>query len=226
MWEAPQQRDDGPTVARATRRALSETDALKYIAGEDRRPLLVLRECKVCNGTDDALLSRGNVDNERTFLLSRWFHCVKLPVDVLESDHPFRSLFRADDAEHMFLCAADGSNKIPLESERSRVELWDAMTFVLRATYDKAPEAEVRKMQRTIEEIDLVDERIVAGERRVDMYLETDGADSPKLKKAKRELEAALKQREELIATIAAATAQLRLKETPDSKPQDAPKRS
>ncbi|MHC4894906.1 MAG: hypothetical protein ACYTFV_16500 [Planctomycetota bacterium] len=31
--------------------ALSRSDALEYIAGEDPRPLLVLRECVTCNGT-------------------------------------------------------------------------------------------------------------------------------------------------------------------------------
>lgn len=212
VWEAPKSLDDGPTVAVKQRSALSQAEALAYIAGKDPRPLLVLRECKTCNGTDDALLSRGNVDNERTFLLSRWFHCVKLPVDVLQKDHPFRNLFRAEDAEHMFLCAADGSQKTPLESERSRVELWDAMSHVLKATYAKEPEAVVKKMQRTIDEIDRVDEKLRACERKIDSLLETEGIDAPKLKKAKADLEAAKLERDELVASIERATAEFKLK--------------
>jgi hypothetical protein len=212
VYTAPVRDDSGGTVARSVRSALSAKDALAYLAGKDPRPLLVLRECTVCNGTDDALLSRGNVDNERTFLLSRWFHCVKLPVDVTTDDHPFRGLFDAADPEHMFLSSVDGSVKIPLESERSRVELWGAMQSVLAATYAHGPEAEVKKLQRTIDEIDLVDKRVSAAERRIDVLLETDGPDSPKLKKAKAELEAAQKQRDELVASIDRTTAELKLK--------------
>ena len=61
-----------------TKRTLPPEEAYAMLAGEDHRPLLVLRECMTCNGTDDALMTR-KADNERTMLLSRWFHCVKLP---------------------------------------------------------------------------------------------------------------------------------------------------
>jgi hypothetical protein len=81
--------DDGRTVAGTVQRALPLERAVAYLAGEDPRPLLVLRECLVCNGTDKALLG-AEADNEKTVLLTRWFHCVKLPVDVmLKEDHPF-----------------------------------------------------------------------------------------------------------------------------------------
>lgn len=43
---------------------------MKAIAGDDSRPLLILRGYKVCNGTDDALLN-GGIDNEKTLLLGR-----------------------------------------------------------------------------------------------------------------------------------------------------------
>jgi hypothetical protein len=225
VYEAPKV-VEGPTAALKTRKALPTADALAYLAGNDPRPLLVLRECKTCNGTDDALLSRGNVDNERTFLLSRWYHCVKLPVDVLQKDHPFHNLFRADDPEHMFLCAADGTSKTPLESERSRVELWDAMVHVLTATYAKEPDASLKMMQRTIDALDLVDDRIGSCERRIDMLLETDGPQSPKMKKAKQDLEAAHKERDALLASIDRATSELKLKPALEPKSGGAPKDS
>jgi hypothetical protein len=63
-----------------------------------------VRECKVCNKTDDALLRPG-AQNERTILLSRWFHCVKVPVDVLQPDHPFNALFPDTKSEHLFVSA-------------------------------------------------------------------------------------------------------------------------
>jgi len=172
----------------------------------------VLRECKTCNGTDDALLSRGKVDNERTFLLSRWFHCVKLPVDVLEKDHPFHNLFDEKDPEHMFLGTADGSVRRALESERSRVELWDAMTAVLRGSYQKEPESTVKKMQKLIDEFDRADVQLLSLEQRIDTLLESEGPDSKKLKKAKEELESARKQREEVFRSLDQATAELKLR--------------
>jgi hypothetical protein len=72
VYEPPKQDKEGRTVAKVARQALPADKALAFIAGDDPRPLLVMRECKVCNGTDDALLSRGNIDNEKTILLSRW----------------------------------------------------------------------------------------------------------------------------------------------------------
>ena len=50
------------------RSALTREAAFKVIAGDDPRPLLVLRECKVCNGP--MMLCSRAVDNEKTFLLS------------------------------------------------------------------------------------------------------------------------------------------------------------
>ena len=92
VYKQPEEEKTDGSAAKRIRQALSREDALACIVGDDLRPLLVLRECKVCNGTDDALL-KGGIDNEKTFLLSAWFHCVKLPADVLEKDHPFHSLF-------------------------------------------------------------------------------------------------------------------------------------
>jgi hypothetical protein len=223
VWEYPAYTEtkvdpNGRTTAEKAKRALPREDAVAYIAGNDPRPLLVLRECKVCNGTDDALLSRGVVDNEKTFLLSRWFHCVKLPVDVMQKEHPFHNLFDDKDPEHMFMCAADGSTRITLESERSRVELWDSMSTVLKASYAKEPEAQLRKMQNAIDDFDLVDQRVDAIERRIDDILESDGPESRKLKKLKSELETAQKERAELFKAIDQATAELKLRKLADVK--------
>jgi len=216
VYEAPEEVAEGPTFEAKRRAALPAAEALAYIAKDDRRPLLVLRECKVCNGTDDALLSRGNVDNEKTFLLSRWFHCVKLPVDVLQKDHPFHGLFRDTDPEHMFMCAADGSERIPMESERSRTELWDSMTKVLAATYAKEPDPEVRKMEKAINRFDLVDGTIAGLEQRKDEILEEEGPDSRKLKKLEAELLEARKERDGLFRAIDQATVELKLKKIAD----------
>jgi hypothetical protein len=222
IWEYPSYKAPveevapGQTVAAKTRKALPRIDALAYIAGTDRRPLLVLRECKRCNGTDDALLSRGVVDNEKTFLLARWFHCVKLPVDVMEKDHPFHNLFADENPEHMFLCSADGSVRLSLESERSRVELWGAMTEILKATYATQPDTVVRKMEKTIDEFDRVDQKVTVIERRIDELLETEGTDAKKLKKVREDLAQAQAERDQLFRALDQATVELKLKKASD----------
>lgn len=220
QWEYPNyvenvEEADGRTAAKRVRRALSREDALKYLAGKDPRPLLVLRECKTCNGTDDALLSRGVVDNEKTFLLARWFHCVKLPVAVLEPDHPFHNLFDEKDPEHMFLCAADGSSRMGLESERSRVELWGAMNQVLVANYQQGPEDVVKKMAKAIDKFDQVDTRVAELEKKIDGILETDGPESKKLKKVQDDLASAKEERAGLFALIEKSTGELKLRTPP-----------
>ncbi len=195
----------GRSVASRVRKALPREDALKYIAGDDPRPLLLLRECLVCNGTDKALLSEG-VDNERTFLLARWFRCVKLPADVLQADHPFRSLFDGKDPEHLFLSAADGSGKIPLESERSRTELWTHMTNVLEQHYASDMKRELDQALKLLDGLDDLDQRAQSCKFDISRALEKDGPDSKKIVKAKAKLEQIENERVALLDIVDKAT--------------------
>ena len=198
------------SVAKAARRALAMQDALKFIAGDDPRPLLVLRECKVCNGTDDALLSKG-ADNERTFLLSTWFHCVKLPVDVLESNHPFYEMFGHEDPEHLFVALPDGSMKVKLESDTSRTELWSAMNEVLAAAYKDDPQSALKAVQKTLDRMDVIDTRLLDLRAKRNELLEKEGASSKKLLKVNLEIEEAKQEIATLLAHVAKAR-QLELK--------------
>jgi hypothetical protein len=219
---APAQKDSsGDTAARSLRHAIASDNVFKVLAGNDPRPLLVLRECDVCNGTDDALLSKG-ADNERTFLMSTWFHCVKLPVDVLKQDHPFYELFGHDDPEHLFVSMPDGSLKVKLESQTSRTELWDAMGQVLAAAYKTDPQPVVKLVQKALDRMDVLDEKLLDLRTRRNELLETEGASSKKL--AKIDLEIAQAD-QEIVATkteIAKAT-KLELKNAPASAAGAAP---
>lgn len=170
------------TTSRAARRAMTREEAVSYIAGDDPRPLLVLRECKVCNGTDDALLKHGT-DNEKTFLLSAWFHCVKLPVDVMDEDHPFHNLFQQDKPEHLFVCSIDGTNHNALESQTSRTELWKSMQALLKAEYRKAPRSSLKKISGLLGKLDEQDARLDILLSRQEQILEQDGPKSRKLPK-------------------------------------------
>lgn len=167
-WDLPV-----PTASgRAAREPLAPESALDQLAGEDPRPLLILRECYVCLGTDDGLLSRRPAEDERTQLLARWFHCVRLPPDVLERDHPFRALFPNGTSDHLVLLTRDGSLRLALDSQASRTELWGAMGRVLRASRRSDPLTAVERIQELLGGLDELDEQEARfGERLRDLEL-------------------------------------------------------
>jgi hypothetical protein len=208
-WEHPtykvEEKASSGTTARRVRTALTAPEAFKVIAGKDPRPLLVLRECKTCNGTDDALLSKG-ADNERTSLMSSWYHCVKLPVDVLQPDHPFYELFGHDDAEHLFVAMPDGSSKIKLQSDTSRTELWAAMGQMLRATYKKDTQPVIKQVRSSLDKMDVLDTRLMGLKEKRNDVIEKDGPRSVKLDKVDAEIAQVTKEIDALKAEIAEAS--------------------
>lgn len=129
---------------------------MRIVAGNDPRPLLVLRECAYCNKTNDALLQPGE-DNEKVMFLARWFHCVRMPIDVVQEDHPFHALFESNDAEHLFVVERDGTRKHPLESDTSRTELCKAMSDILADTYVKDPTPLYKGLHVYGDELDALD---------------------------------------------------------------------
>jgi hypothetical protein len=210
VYVAEQKAGPGETVSKQYRRALSRAEAVKFIAGDDPRPLLVLRECKVCNGTDDALL-KGGMENEQTFLLATWFHCVKLPVDVMEKDHPFHNMFVQEQPEHLFVCAVDGSKHDPLESQTSRTELWDSMRGLLGAEYEQKPEKALKLIAGILDKMDLVDQRWNELTAKRDEILEEDGPDSRKLPKVLKDIEK-LEKSQQTLRELVAKASELELK--------------
>lgn len=196
VYEPPQQQTTG-TVAERVRRALPRDEAFAAITGEDRRPLLVLRECGSCKGTDDALLDR-RMSNEQTMLLARWFHCVKLPDSVLESDHPFHALFEGDAPPHLFLCSADGSDVAAMTGQQTQSELWKSMLGVLRSNYEREPEAALKERNRLLNAFDTLDSRRGELQKRYSQELEKRGPKSAKLKAIQRDLDELAAERREL----------------------------
>ena len=186
------------TVAAPRRRALPSVDAMACLAGADRRPLLVLRECLKCSGTEDALMT-SKEDNERTYLLARWFHCVKLPPDVLEEDHPFRGLFPGDKPAHVFIANYDGTGRHDLQGTHSRRELWAAMEGAIEANYQGGFSAALQRLARILSDLDDVDRVISDLGTRLELVL-SNGADASKTKKIQAELADRRAQRDELLA--------------------------
>jgi hypothetical protein len=176
------------TNVKVSRSALPLDQALKVIAGNDPRPLLVVRECPVCNKTDDALLTPGT-DNEKTLIYSRWFHCVKMPVDVVAADHPFHALFPSDDSEHLFVSAVDGSARIPLESDTSRPELWASMGKVLAAAYTTSPAEALKGIEKHIDRIDQLNQKVAQLQDKRSELMEKPHSDAAKVKAVQDEID-------------------------------------
>jgi hypothetical protein len=206
-WEYPvyhekqTEKTDATTVR--VRKALSFEEAMGYVAGDDPRPLLVLRECKTCNKTDNALLRPGAGDNEKTIIYSRWFHCVKMPVDVIQADHPFNALFKDNNSPHFFVSTRDGGTQIPLETATSRTELWSAMSKTLALAYRKDPTGSFQDVSHELDRLDVLDARAADLERQQNDLLESAGKmDASKLRRIKADLEAVQKEIAETTKTI------------------------
>ena len=191
--------DGNRTVAKKVLRALPRAEAYRYVARDDRRPLLIMRECLTCSGTDDALLNRSE-SNEKTFIMSKWFHCIKLPTTVLEGDHPFHAFFEGDHPPHLFVAMRDGSHGVALEGDQALGELWEAMTSVLEHVYVKDAEKAVREIQKLHIELDKVDQREDMLMSQFDQELARNGPKSRRASKLRKEMDKVDKEREKLLS--------------------------
>jgi len=201
----------GRTVATFEKRVLPLLEAMAILAGADRRPVLVLRECQTCTGTDDALLTR-RADNEKTMLMSRWFHCVKLPADVLDVDHPFHALFEGDSPSHLFIADWDGSGRTNLNGQQSRTELWSIMGEKLSARYASTHETALAELFSILGELDALDDKVGSLRQQLDAEIEKDGPKSAQAAKIQKEITRLANERSELRERAVRVSA-LKLKE-------------
>ncbi|MGE0144136.1 MAG: hypothetical protein AB7I19_08560 [Planctomycetota bacterium] len=191
--------EEGRTTTGSARRALPREQALAEIRAKDHRPLLVVRECDRCAGTDDALLDR-RLNNEKTLLLTRWFHCVKLPNHVLESDHPFRRLFDEEHPPHLFLCRHDGSDAVPLYGGQTQAQLWEAMEGLIRREYAGDPAKAVRGLLRILNEYDTLDGVEQELRVRIEDMIDRHGPDAPRVLELQKKLVVLERERKQLEA--------------------------
>jgi len=141
-----------------TEEPLDFPNALKEIRANDPRPLLVMRDCDMCAGKDDALLSK-TLDNERTLLHTQFFHCVKLDRRVIEKSHPWNALFAAEKPPHLFIASWDGSDLAILPGTQSQRDLWGTMQRILKIDYQKDAMAAIKDWQRVLDKFDALDSR-------------------------------------------------------------------
>lgn len=190
-------------MAGSREHALPLAEAYQLVAGDDKRPMLILRECERCKGTDHALLSR-DLNNDQTELLASWFHCVKLPPNVLDEQHPFFNLFRrerdGDKIPHLFFCDFDGSNKVPLPGDQSQTEVWEVMFGVLERSYQGDAKKAIKELRTLLAQFDKVDNLELDIKARMDRESEKHGPDSDKVKAFEADLAALAKERQGLFA--------------------------
>ncbi len=185
--------------ARGPRKALPVEKAYLEITQEDQRPLLVLRECDACEGTDDALLST-RFDNEKTMLKAQWFHLVKLPTHVTDDSHPFHNLFGEQEMPHLFLASHDGSRVVPLDGGQSQTDLWHAMDELLEHAYLPDHERSLKKQLKLLDALDGLDEEENRLAADLDDVIEKKGPKAPKAKSLRKKLERVRAEREEALA--------------------------
>lgn len=214
---------DGQTVTSEYRRKLPREEAFSLAADGDLRPLLVLRECDRCKGSDDALLSR-TMDNEKTVLLAHYFRCVKLPVHVLEDDHPFRAMFTEEHPAHLFMSDPSGTELVPLEGNQSQGDLWKSMELVISQHYDGNVKKVLRELQKVFAQYDNVDSLEDEVRQRLNREIEKRGPDSPKVKKLEARIAELAEQREKWIAREKEIRATMELKEPEEAPEADANK--
>jgi hypothetical protein len=175
--------------------------ALAQIRAGDPRPLLVVRECLECKGTDNAILGDG--DNERIQTMARFFRCVKLPNHVLDRRHAFHGLFAKPqwrDTPHVFLLSADAQMRIDFAVPYTLGALHDAMAKILAHDYRDDTNAAVKQLLGLLDEFDQIDDREKLLQADFDRALETEKPGSARLRKLTERLHALVEERNALLA--------------------------
>ena len=166
--------------------ALPKSEAFERMRGKDQRPLLIVRECGLCKG-DDAFLSR-TLANDKTLLLSQWFHCVKLKQHVITKDHTFHRLFEGENPPHLLLATADGSTIVPLPGDQSQTKLWEAMFKILKLEYRRDAKRAFKDLQQLLSQYDHLDSMEDLYLEQIDVEIEKRGPRSSKLKTLRKKL--------------------------------------
>ena len=203
VWKPEtQSRTNGRTVAKQVERALPVEQAYKLVTEGDPRPLLILRECEICKGTDHAILSR-TLDNEQTVLLAHWFRCVKLPPNVLKEDHPFFNLFKrekdGDRVPHLFFADPDGGNRAELPGDQAQSELWKVMFGYLNRCYSENAKASIKSLRKLLDQFDKLDQEEQLVRSRIDREIQKNGPKSKKLHKFDAQLAKVAEKRKKLL---------------------------
>lgn len=137
---------------------LAQEEAIKHLRKDDPRPLLILRDCEGCANKEGDLLKRS-LDDERFILGTGWFHCVKLPHEVIEEDNALSALFTGSIPAHIVVATWDAETIVPI-NRASAKEMWDGMEKVLKKDYKKNAGKAMKGLQRMLVDFDKIDGRM------------------------------------------------------------------
>lgn len=141
---------------------LASAEVIKDLRGKDKRPLLIVRECKVdpakkANKLDGYLTSA--LQSERFIIASQWFNCIKVDANVVEERHPYNSLFTGKKPPRMILSTWDGSKRIAMLGKGQAKVTWAKISKLLRMEYQKDATKAVKELQKLLNSYDSLDQR-------------------------------------------------------------------
>lgn len=199
-WDFPvhvPERNQETTVASG---ALPRAAAFAAIAAGDPRPLLIVREAD--DGFGSALFAEAACD-ERVLMLTGWFHCVKLPHNVLTENHPFRNALTDGkvpaEGARVVLSRADGSGAVALDERTGQQDLLHALTAVLRGAYPRDAGRPMGQLLALLGEFDRVDAELVRLQTDLEKTLDRHGNRPSRLERLRAQIREATAERELLL---------------------------
>lgn len=177
------------TVAAPRSHALAFDEAIARVAGDDRRPLLVLRECYLCGSDEESDIGRKLL-NEKTTILARWFHCVRVSDAVRAPSHPLHSLFAGERSPHLVLCASDGSRFTTVFGEEPLSSVWQKMRGLLQDAYEGDVHEATSALLQSLSRFDYVDSMEAELGTRLDAAERAAARDGNKVDKLREQLAA------------------------------------
>lgn len=133
---------------------LDAKGAFETIAGNDPRPILLLRDC--AHSEKDNSKVGAYLEDERVVLAMHWFHLVRVNKEVVKPEHPLHALF-AEGTPHMMLLSGDGKERIPIALMPSSNALWGQMLKMLKREYKNSADESVTKWRMLLTEFDKLD---------------------------------------------------------------------
>ena len=174
---------------------LKQEQAIQHLRKDDPRPLLILRDCEGCANKEGDLLKRSLMD-ERFILGTDWFHCVKLPHEVIEEDNVLSSLFTGKSPAHVVVATWDAKTIVPIKRASAK-GMWQGMSKVLKKDYKGSADKAVKSLQRMLVEYDKIDGRVADLELQLEAK-EARGKDA-RARKIRNQLASLEKDRDDLI---------------------------
>lgn len=192
---------NGETTTAAGALPLEEAVALLWTE-DDQRPLLVLRECWQCQGTDLPLLYTS-ANNDRTLLLSKWFRLVKLPSHVMDKNHPFHSLFAGfefgETIPHFYLLAHPGAKPVAFPGDQTQASLWKGMSDMIEQRYLGDPAKAIKQWLAVLAQFDVLDATRARLTEELGAARAEQGPDSARAKQLQAKLDEAEQERKDLL---------------------------